>query len=143
MQLATCLSLNHWSQGDGLCELTWVMSLGWGVGDSSVAEAHRTRLGEVQCPKIKLRCCYQNQGNEWMLGRQKCLASLPLTHYKAVGNPSCPPPTPPVMSTHLQIPPDRENLVHPCFPLDDEPQALQARLTSQDTEPGTQQMPSW
>lgn len=84
-------------------------------------------------PQKKIEVLLPEPGDERTLGRQKCLASLPLTHYKAVAHPSCPPPTPPVMSTHLQTPPDRENLVHPCFPLDDEPQALQARLTSQDS----------
>lgn len=40
-----------------------------GMGSSSVAEAHGLRLGEVQLPKGKLTCCYQQQ--EWMPTRQK------------------------------------------------------------------------
>lgn len=49
--------------------------LGVGVGDSSVAEAHRLRLGEVQLPQGQLGCCYPQRGNEWILSRQKELVS--------------------------------------------------------------------
>lgn len=49
------------------------MSVGWDVGESSVAEAYRLRLGEVQFPKGKLRCCYRQLGSGCWAGRKdKC-----------------------------------------------------------------------
>lgn len=68
------------------------------------------------------------------------LASLTLTHYEGVANPSSILPTTPVTPTHFQTPPIEPG--NTCFSLDYESQHLHARLTSGHTVSNTQYVPN-